>query len=181
MLPPPKALEGAVDCMVVNVVVRERSEWFGDEKVLLLPRLLKPVSAFDLPEWTVSACVATVGAVDLLLFASARCWLASLLSSTDVKLSVERGVTGLEKERRLPFAFPLAFPLTWPDSGYGLFFAAVFFDFDGELPWFFLLEALGESDEDLRFARRFIKPAKGRLRACRSFVMYVSPMRSQIQ
>lgn len=173
-LPPPSAFEGAVDCIVVRVVVSERSEWFGDEKVLLLPRLLKPVSALDLPEWTVSGLVATVGAVDLLLLASARCWSASWASSADVKLSAERGVTGLEKERRLPFAFPLL--LTWPDSGYGLFLAAAFFDFEGVLAWFFLLEALGESDEDLRFARRFMKPAKGRLRACRSLNMYVSPI-----
>ena len=114
-MPPPNAFEGAVDCIVVRVVVRERSEWFGDEKVLLLPKLLKPVSALDLPELTVPAWVATVGAVDLLLFASARCWSASLLSSTDVKLSAERGVTRLEKEVRLPFVFPL--PLTVPDSG----------------------------------------------------------------
>jgi hypothetical protein len=156
------------------VVVRERSEWFGDEKVLLLPKLLKPVSAFDLPEWTVSGLVATVGAVDLLLLVSARFWLASWLCSTDVKLSAERGVAALEKERRLPVGFPLL--LTWPDSGYGLFLAAAFFVFDGVLAWFFLLEALGESEEDLRFARRFMKPAKGRLRACRSFGMLVSSM-----
>jgi hypothetical protein len=59
-----------------------------------------------------------------------------------------------------------------PDSGYGLFFAAVFFDFEGVGPWFF-----GESDvEDLRFARRFIQPAKGRLRECRSLSISVSTM-----
>lgn len=86
--------------MVVNVVVSDRSEWFGDEKVLPSPTvLLFPVSAFDLPECTVSGCVATVGAVDLLLFASG--WRRpDPGSSTDVKLSfAERGVTGLLKER----------------------------------------------------------------------------------
>ena len=46
----------------------DRSEWFGDEKVLPPPMvLLFPVSALDLPELTVSGFVATVGAVDLLL------------------------------------------------------------------------------------------------------------------
>ena len=44
-------MDGAVDCMVVKVVVRERSDWLGDENVLLPPIvLLMPVSALDLPE-----------------------------------------------------------------------------------------------------------------------------------
>jgi hypothetical protein len=93
-------LEGAVDCIVVKVVVSDRSEWLGEEKVLPPPTvLLLPVSAFDLPECTVSGCVATVGAVDLLLFASG--WRRPELgSSADVKLSfAERGVTGLPNER----------------------------------------------------------------------------------
>lgn len=65
-------LDGAVDWIVVRVVVKDRSEWLGEEKVLPPPIvLLLPVSAFDLDEWTVSGFVATVGAVDLLLFASA--------------------------------------------------------------------------------------------------------------
>jgi len=69
--------DGAVDCIVVRVVVRDRSEWFGDEKVLLAPpsRELKAppavplVPAFDCPasEWMVSGFVARVGAADLLL------------------------------------------------------------------------------------------------------------------
>ena len=94
--------------------MRERSEWFGEENVLPPPIVvLFPVSAFDLPEWTVSGLVATVGAVDLLLFAKARrC--PEPPSSTDEKLSFDRGVTGLEKERR---PLPLPLPLKWPDSG----------------------------------------------------------------
>ena len=32
--PAPKTCEGALDCMVVNVVVRECSDPLGDEKVL---------------------------------------------------------------------------------------------------------------------------------------------------
>lgn len=98
--------------MVVNVVVRDRSEWLGDENVLPPPTvLLFPVSAFDRSECTVPGCVATVGAVDLLLFAS-TVRRPEPVSSADVKLSRDRGVTGLLKER-----CPLPFPLTWPDSG----------------------------------------------------------------
>jgi hypothetical protein len=96
----PKTLEGALDCIVVKVVVSERSEWFGEENVLPPPTvLLFPVSALDLPECTVSGCVATVGAVDLLLLASG--WRRpDPGSSADVKLSfADRGVTGLPKER----------------------------------------------------------------------------------
>ena len=83
---------------------------------------------------------------------------------------------GLEKDRP-----SLAVPLKWPDCGYGLFFTADFFDLAGAVLWFFLLDALGEASavalEDLRFARRFIHPVKGRLRVCRSFAMKVSRMR----
>lgn len=61
----PSMFDGALDCIVVKVVVRERSEWLGEEKVLPPPSVL-PV-ALDLAECTVSTLVATVGAVDLLL------------------------------------------------------------------------------------------------------------------
>lgn len=74
---PPSMVDGAVDWMVVSVVVKERSEWLGDENVLLpAPSFeLKPptavllVPAFDCPasELMVPALVATVGAADLLL------------------------------------------------------------------------------------------------------------------
>jgi hypothetical protein len=79
-----RIFEGAVDCIVVRVVVRECSEPLGDEKVLPpLTKLLPPVSAFDLDECTVSGTVATVGAVDLLLFSTPwRCPAAG--SSMDV-------------------------------------------------------------------------------------------------
>ena len=145
--------------------MRECSEPLGDEKVLPPPiKWLLPVSAFDRAEWTVSGTVATVGAVDLLLLANARCC-SEASFSTDVKLSLERcvaGVAGVEKER-----WPGAFVLAYPDSGYGLFFAAAFFVLGGDAPLLFLL--LGDSEDDgLRFARRFIQPAKGRLRVCRS-------------
>jgi hypothetical protein len=79
-----RTFEGAVDCIVVRVVVRECSEPFGDEKVLPpLTKLLPPVSAFDLVECTVSGTVATVGAVDLLLF-STPCRCPAAGSSMDV-------------------------------------------------------------------------------------------------
>jgi hypothetical protein len=82
--------------MVVRVVVRECSDALGEEKVLPPPiRWLLPVSAFDRAEWSVSGTVATVGAVDLLLFASARCC-SDVPSSADVKLSLDRGVPGAE-------------------------------------------------------------------------------------
>ena len=32
-----KCAEGAVDCIVVKVVVSEREEWFDDEKMLFAP------------------------------------------------------------------------------------------------------------------------------------------------
>ncbi len=76
--------DGAVDCMVVKVVVRECSDPLGDENVLPpAAKLLMPVSAFERPECTVSGNVATVGAVDLLLLASA-CRCPAVLSSIDV-------------------------------------------------------------------------------------------------
>lgn len=69
---------------MVKVVVRECSEPCGDEKVLPpLTKLLVPVSALERAECTVSGTVATVGAVDLLLLASACRW-PCVLSSTDV-------------------------------------------------------------------------------------------------
>lgn len=110
--PPPSTWEGALDCMVVRVVVSECSEPFDDEKVLPPPIMwLLPVSALERDERTVSGTVATVGAVDLLLFANARCC-SETPSSADVKLSLDRGVSGVEKER-----WPSAFVLTVPDSG----------------------------------------------------------------
>jgi hypothetical protein len=79
-----RIFEGALDCIVVRVVVREWSEPCGEEKVLPpLLKLVMPVSALDLVECTVSGFVATVGAVDLLLLAGAwRC--PAVHSSTDV-------------------------------------------------------------------------------------------------
>ena len=74
---PPSMVDGAVDWIVVRVVVRECSEWFGDENVLLPapsfeltpPPTVLLVPAFDCPasELMVPVLVATVGAADRLL------------------------------------------------------------------------------------------------------------------
>lgn len=85
--------------MVVRVVVRECSEPWGEENVLPpVTKLLPPVSAFERVELSVSGSVATVGAVDLLLF-STRCGRSAAVSSTDVQLALERGVAEVETER----------------------------------------------------------------------------------
>jgi hypothetical protein len=99
-VPPPSTWDGALDCMVVRVVVRECSEPLGDEKVLPPPIIWLPpaVSVLERAERTVSGTVATVGAVDLLLLARARCC-SETPSSAEVKLSFDRGVSGVSKER----------------------------------------------------------------------------------
>lgn len=70
-------MDGAADCIVVRVVVKERTDGVGDEKVLPSPpptpfELNAPpavtlVSAFEYPasELIVSGLVDTVGAADL--------------------------------------------------------------------------------------------------------------------
>lgn len=81
----PRSCEGAADCIVVKVVVRDRTDGAGDEKVLpsraLMPFELTvapsvavvPALEVAASEWTVSAFVARVGAVDLLLMVGACC------------------------------------------------------------------------------------------------------------
>jgi hypothetical protein len=64
--------EGAVDCTVVRVVVRERSDGAGDENVLP-PPAVAPVRPDDLV--VVSGLVERVGAADLLLKVAGR-WLS---------------------------------------------------------------------------------------------------------
>jgi hypothetical protein len=85
--------------MVVRVVVSECSEPWGEEKVLPpLTKLLPPVSAFERVEFRVSGRVATVGAVDLLLF-STPCRCPTAGSSSETELPLERGVAGVDTER----------------------------------------------------------------------------------
>jgi len=91
-----RRLEGAVDCMVVSVVVRDRTEGAGDENVLPspppAPRELTPppnVAVVPALEWafselTVSGLVAMVGAADLLLMVGGFC--PSLEPGRDVLL-----------------------------------------------------------------------------------------------
>ncbi len=76
-------MDGAEDCMVVSVVVRDRTDGAGDENVLpspppLLLELSAPpavaaVPAFEgaISELTVSGFVESVGAADLLLIVGA--------------------------------------------------------------------------------------------------------------
>lgn len=122
--------DGAVDCIVVRVVVKLRSEWLGEENVLLRPspsRLLSPppivfeVPALEKPasEWIVSGFVARVGAADLLLRMGAVILPLESLYELVKLVASDRGVL---KDRR-----PLAVLLgpgrwRWPDSGYGLLF-----------------------------------------------------------
>lgn len=85
MFVPAKRLDGAADCIVVRVVVRERTDGVGDEKVLPspppLPLELKAppavtvVSAFEYAasELIVSGFVDTVGAADLLPIVGGGC------------------------------------------------------------------------------------------------------------
>lgn len=73
-----RVLPGEADWMVVRVVVKERCDWFGLEKVLFppapsvenAPPAVVAVKALLCPAslCTVSELVATVGAADLLLF-----------------------------------------------------------------------------------------------------------------
>lgn len=83
MFGPAKRFEGAADCIVVKVVVSDRTDGAGEENVLPSPALMPTeltvapnvavVPAFDVAasELTVSAFVAKVGAVDLLLMVGA--------------------------------------------------------------------------------------------------------------
>lgn len=75
-LVPPKRLDGAVDCIVVKVVVSDLSDGAGEENVLPSPppiplELTAPPSVAVVPAFdgaasdTVSGYVDTVGAIDL--------------------------------------------------------------------------------------------------------------------
>ena len=68
-------MDGAEDWIVVRVVVRERTECAGEEKLLSLtaPPIVAAVPALDgaISEFTVSGFVDTVGAADLLLIVGA--------------------------------------------------------------------------------------------------------------
>lgn len=84
MLFPPRRFEGAVDCMVVNVVVRDLTDGAGEENVLPSPppkplELTPPPTVAAVPAFEgaaserVSWVVDTVGAIDLLPIVGG-CW-----------------------------------------------------------------------------------------------------------
>lgn len=107
--------DGADDCIVVSVVVKDRTDGAGEENVLPSPPPLPPalnvpptvpvVPVFDgaVSELTVSGFVDKVGAVDLLLMVGA-CWSSletgrdTLLCERDALLTL-RPDGGVQKER----------------------------------------------------------------------------------
>jgi len=142
------------ECMVVRVVVRERTDGAGDENVLSapLPELTPPTVALVAPpddaawegaasECATSGSVEFVCAIDLFPMVGGG-WSSSdrmeclLCCNEDVLIEL---LVGFVEKESWPFpnvaVFPFVspFPFTRPDSGYGLLFldAACFFCFKG--------------------------------------------------
>ena len=107
--------EGAVDCIVVRVVVRERSEGAGDENVLPPPPVVAPVRPPDDP--ALDDLVVVSGLVDEVdgLLLSADGGPDFPLTSMEEKLPVRPGA-GVEMER-CSFLWVLGGA---HDAGYGL-------------------------------------------------------------
>ena len=183
---PPRRLDGADDCMVVSVVVRERTECVGDEKLLSLtaPPVVIVVPALEgaVSELSVSGLVDTVGAADLVLLVGAG-WPSleagrdSLLCDGETLL-ILRPDGGVWNDKCL---FPLlgigAAVFDLPELGYGLFLEMLsFLDFESGGCWLRLLAPLDvESEEEFfRFASRFIQLEKGLRRECLSRLILVS-------
>lgn len=126
----------AAECIVVRVVVRDRTDGAGDEKVLSAPRpVLPPTVAFVAPpedvvwegaasEWATSVDI--VAAVDLFPIVgggspSSEDRIESPLLLKDDKLAVSRvGVVEVD----CCCLFVGVVSLIIPDSGYGLFLTA---------------------------------------------------------
>ena len=127
---------------MVNVVAIDRIECAGEENVLSLPPsvfvvAVAPVPAFEgaASDIAVSACVAKVGALDLLppFWLSCEMETERLLWDRDRELCLDlcEVVIGVENER-WPLVLELCSwgSLTRPERGYGLFFAILpFLDF----------------------------------------------------
>jgi hypothetical protein len=125
-------VEGAVDCMVVRVVVRERSDGAGDENVLP-PPAVTPVRPSDDPALddlvVVSGLVERVGAADLLLKGGAL-WLSAdgggdSLPPTEERLPVRPD--GGAETKWCTFLWP---PGWTHEPGYGLLRTLAFLDLE---------------------------------------------------
>lgn len=99
-----------MDCTVVSVVAMDRIECAGDENVLSLPPSVLVFAVTPVPaperaasEWVVSACVARVGALDLLppVWLSCETEAERLLCECDSELCLDlwEVVRGVENER----------------------------------------------------------------------------------
>lgn len=173
MPPPYRFADGAVDCTVVSVVVRDRTEGVRDENVLpspppvvgAFPVTTVPALEYPVSDRAVSPFVETVGAVDLALVSGA--W----LSSTEL-----RALRESPKPCVSEFASVVAFRYRTsegvPDSGYGLFLTAdgsCFLPFDALSPFRLLDDPFKWSaDEFFRWVSRFTQLENGRRRVWRS-------------
>lgn len=161
-----------MDCTVVRVVVMERMEWAGEEKVLLAPPSVRAavalVPALEAPAslMVVSAVVERVGGRDWV----AGEWWAWSREATGTESRLRAGETNPEPDMGVERSSAEARrrDICW----YGWFLAALFFfplepiwraDFLAEAAWG-LMSAL----EFLRLASRFIQAEKGRRRPCLS-------------
>lgn len=162
-------VDGAVDCIVVKVVAKDSWDCCGELKVLfarplympsvwVVPALEKPVS-----ECMVSAFVASVGALDLLLRMGA--FGLPVESSYEVKLPTRSEPTeaGVKEDAPPLKVLGAGGFETYPDSRYGLFFPLQFRFVRG-----LFFSPCGLEPECFRFASRFIQVEKGRRPLLRS-------------
>lgn len=151
--------------MVVRVVVMDRSDGSREENVLSLsPSVRGAVALVPAPETVVSAVVPSVGALDLGGFCpSCESVIETLPRESKLFLDAEEDMGA--GEGLWPFAWVLGCSVHPGDGCFdGLCFTTPTPSF---LP-FDCLELAGSLWRFLRFARRFIQFAKGRLRACLS-------------
>lgn len=174
---------GAAECIVVKVVVRERTEGAGDENVLStpLPLLAPIVCAVCWPEdgacegaaseWATSVLI--VATIDLFPIVGGGC------PSSEERIEVRRLLSdeslyvrpvGTGESGRSS----LVTPSTRPDCGYGLlFFDVEVFLYCTRVPFFVVVEGV-DSLADLKLVSFFIHEEKGRRRDWRSANVTVS-------
>lgn len=122
---------GAAECIVVRVVVRDRTDGAGDENVLSpWPEPTPPPIVADVPAADGAPCdggvsdgcpsVDTVGAEDLFPMVGGWCPSSDMLADCPLSFNdavlIELPVGTVEKERRWPSG-AVEFPLMKPDSG----------------------------------------------------------------